>query len=143
MVELRIADHQAIYCDVSTINQNGVHATCHLISEFRSFKKLDIAALQHDLKTFVETFFINATNISKCVSDFCEHFCKIWNHHAPLIHRRVHQKRTPWIRNDILASIHERNASYKKFLSDKTSENKNLAHKVICNEVHRKIRLAK
>ena len=35
IVELHIADHQAIYCALSKIDQNGARATCHLINQFK------------------------------------------------------------------------------------------------------------
>ena len=79
---------------------------------------------------------------SLLASKFTTSFCNIWDQYAPLVSRRVQHRRTPWMTEDILASIHHRIVTCKTFIKNRTNDN-HFAYMLHRNEIKRLIHQAK
>ena len=120
LTELHIADHLAKFCVIDAYKDKASQR--HLVMQFRSFKGLDATALVNDLQSLklsVDSVQISTNNIA---NHFQSQFTDIWNQHAPLVKRKIRHKATPRINQDILSSIHHRNAAYKKFLCNRSTD---------------------
>ena len=132
-----------VHCAIKSSSAIGTAASGqHFINQFRSYKQLNVAVLQEDMQELSKSFSSSTSTVNALAADFSSRYCNIWDRHALLKSCRVRRKRTPWITAEVLHSLHIRDALYKKFVRNRSTEN-HLQYKQHRNEVHCRIRQAK
>ena len=112
-INLHIADHYAVYYAIKSSSAIGTAASDqHFINQFRSFKQLNVAALQEDMHELSKSLSSSTSTVNALAADFSSRYCNIWDQHAPLKSCRIRRKRTPWMTTEVLHSLHIRYALY-------------------------------
>jgi hypothetical protein len=119
-IELHIADHYAVFCCIknnSIISKNDDNK--HKTNVFRSFKHLNASDLLVDLERLPASVAEVFSDVNDIATVYFKLFLDIWDKHCPIIKRRHRALPTPWMTDDVLSEIRDRNAAYKSFLKNR------------------------
>ena len=91
----------------------GKHKICkdhsHKYKTNRNIKKVDILKYIKDIGQVKWDCVYNATHVSTAYSEFEKALLNVIDKHAPLKRKRIKKKESPWITDDILQLIRNRN----------------------------------
>ena len=106
----------------------------HKYATFRSYKKFNENVFIDDVKkSFVKSVFDN-NDINASWEEWKCKFLTICDKHAPIRKMRVKNKNTPWIDNEVLDKMYERDFKHKKAVTSKNEEIWN-EYKTLRNDV--------
>ena len=133
------SDHCVIYCTRKTVRSLFNR---HNTIKIRSLKNYSPQKLNEELNSVDWTEFYNCVNVDEALNLFCRIFISTLDKLAPLKSVRVKQRTEPWITQEILQSIHDRDKSFYTFRKSRKSRD----YTVYCklrNIVQRMVKKAK
>ena len=114
VINIGISDHSAIYL---THKVTHLRSNIHKTVEVRQLKNFNEAEFLRDLLT-IDWNRVTTHNNPDEVWDFWTHLlASVVDKHAPFRTKRVKNKRSPWITNELLREIHKRDFLKKKAAS--------------------------
>jgi hypothetical protein len=133
VIQISLSDHYCIETIVKCRGSKPVQN--HNEIEFRNYKDFDNEAFMNDLLCHsIMTADCNKDNIKVLWEEFKNVFIELSNKHAPITVRRLKDRRNPWITNEIVNKMYERD--YVKKQADITkSVNLQDQYKKLRNEV--------
>ena len=138
ILNVYISDHDLIYC-----TRRKRHSTSFkTVFIGRSYRNYDRAHLQMVLSNHDWTDYMNFNDVNHC----WDYILHLINSHleemCPIRNRIVHSRNEPWITNEYLELIFEKNRAWKK--AKKSKKDEDIAHaKYLCNHTKSVIRRAK
>ena len=115
VVDSSISDHKSIFCNWSypgTCNANN--KACHSTIEYRYMKNFEPMCLSHDLSLAPFDLVFKEQNGERAINLLTNILRSVIDKHAPLRKKRVkHPSLPPWLTNDIIEAMAERD-SFKK-----------------------------
>ncbi|XP_072047173.1 uncharacterized protein [Amphiura filiformis] len=108
-----MSDHFCVYTIMG--KENKVKSQNHKYSVNRKYKNFDENKFRLDIANTNWCNITNQSNIDDAVSNFENVFLEIANKHAPLKRKRIRQTNSsPWLTDDILAAMRERDQMKKR-----------------------------
>ena len=129
VMNICISDHLMTYCTrKDSKNFIGIHNTVKIRS-MKNYNKTDfeVTLLNADWSSVMLS-----DNVSAAWDSFKSIFVSAVNNVAPLKQVRIKQRTEPWMTQDILQSIKDRDFSFNIYKKDKTEENLNTFRKLRC-----------
>jgi hypothetical protein len=135
------SDHYMVFTviDFKTKNKNANH---HKYATFRSYKKFNEHLFIAEIKQSFPHLETDHCSVNESWHKWKDKFLQICDKHAPLRHMRVKNRNNPWIDNDVLEKMYERDHKHRKAVSSKDNELWN-QYKCLRNEVTALIRQKK
>ncbi|OWF35649.1 hypothetical protein KP79_PYT26075 [Mizuhopecten yessoensis] len=99
-------------------NLRGGSLKCHKTIQYRKFKDVNLENLSADMQQVPWSSFEAFVDIDDVWAAFKDLFLGVIDKHAPLCEKRVKSNSAPWINDDVLNEIHNR-----EYLHDKASSN--------------------
>ncbi|XP_038047487.1 uncharacterized protein LOC119721478 [Patiria miniata] len=107
-----ISDHFLTY-SVRCFNFKSSTQQGHNYIEYRPFKKMIVQDFIHDLENVPWNAIVNITDIELAWQTWLNSFMEIVNLHAPLCKKKIRQNACPWITDDIVKLMKERDQIHK------------------------------
>ena len=118
----------------------------HKNIQFRSYKNFNESLFLKEISECITFHDIQNKSLSSVESawdSWKESFTSICDRHAPLIVTRVKNKHSPWISNEIVKFMYERDYTHKKAIQSKNDDNLWSEYRRLRNFVTSKINEAK
>ena len=135
-----MSDHYAIYCTWGKRKPSQDYMHKYKIS--RNLRRLNLPGFYEDIAKLTWEDVLNESEVEKAYDIFERNFIEILNKHAPLKKKRVKNKESPWINDNILQIIRERNKQKQKAKETNLDADWKLYRK-LRNRVTSQIRVAK
>ena len=104
VIHVALSDHYL----VSTV-VNSPLKKCHKVINCRTFKYFDSSAFLSDLSRVFRNFsVVHTVSVSEQWESFCNLFLQICDYHAPYRSFRIKGNSVPWVDNDIIKLMNER-----------------------------------
>lgn len=118
-----ISKHDLIYC-VSTFKSPK---PSEKFIQYRDFKRMDEAAFLRDVYQTQWDVIETLDSVDSMVEKFSSLVINIYDKHAPIVTKRINKRHPkPWITQDILKMMSERDSVYRK--AKKTGSEQSMAH---------------
>lgn len=111
VIHTGISDHSMVYV---TIGNNKVSKSGHKTKFTRNYKHLDAHDFTSDLNNVDWTQITKCSDVNDAAHMFQSLFINVCNNHAPIKKKRVRKKKSPWLTDDIVSLIRERDKLKKK-----------------------------
>ncbi len=115
-----ISDHSYVYAIMGKVRNTSVNE--HKYSTNRNFKHFDDVLFKSDMCKVNWCTITTHNNINDAVNDFESKFAEVANRHAPLRKKRVRHTISPWLTDDIVKAMRERDNVKKRAIKAKSSQ---------------------
>ena len=105
VIHTGLSDHSMIYVNLGKIKKKPTHK--HKYKTNRSFKKFNEDDFVNDIRK-ANWCSVKHDNVDKCIDDFEKLFLHIADKHAPMKTKRVRKVQSPWLTDDIIVMMRER-----------------------------------
>ena len=141
-INLGLSDHSLIYCTRKTVKALFRR---HNTVKLRSMKNYSADKLNSELRQLDWTDFYQCDDVDLALSIFSVSFTKILDKIAPIKCVRIKQNTEPWITDEILQLIHNRDELLYKFRKFRNSKNSDIYSEYckIRNKVQRLVKQSK
>ena len=139
VIDLGFSDHSMIFCTRKTVRSLY---NSHNSVKIRSMKNYSVETLNAKLNSVDWLEFYSSTCVDTALTIFCNTFTDILDSIAPIKTIRIKQRTEPWMTDNILQNIRERNRTFYNFRKTKS----HLLYKKYCqlrNKVQRLVKEAK
>lgn len=108
-----ISDHSLVHVTIGNvkINNNG-----HKYHISRNYKHFNYDDFTHELDNVDWSPVYSCNDVNIAVNKFQDMFSKVCNTHAPLKKKRVRKTKSPWLTNDVIKLMRERDKVKKKIV---------------------------
>ena len=135
-----ISDHYLVYT-VRSFN-NRPKSDKGISTKFRSFKNLDVNNFLFDLQRVPWSSCINHTDLDIAWETWLQFFMNIVDKHMPLCEKRIRKKACPWINEEIIETMHQRDHAHDVALNMRDNASWNM-YKELKNKVNHLLRKEK
>ena len=139
VINTSFSDHCLIYC---TRKSSKSFFGCHNNVTIRSTKQYDMKAFQNCLLNTDCSQILLSNNVNDAWNNFRHLFLSVLDNVAPIKQIRLKQRSEPWIDNEILEAIEERDKAFKLYVKNKNVDNFNY-FKSLRNKVQDLVKSAK
>ena len=112
VIEISLSDHYLVYCTLG--KTKGCKQNEHRHKVGRNMKKVDVEKLKEDVAALSWEVIQNMNSVIEAYDCFEKTLLSILDKHAPVRKKRIKKKESPWINNDVLLLIRQRNDQKKK-----------------------------
>lgn len=135
-----VSDHSLIYASWGKSIKTRNHVHNYKVN--RKYKNFNADEFDKDLQSVQWCQVTEMKDVNDALSKFESLFLPICNKHAPLRRRRVRKQKSPWITNDIVNMMRERDKIKKKAISSSSPQIWK-SYRAIRNKVNSTIRQSK
>ena len=139
VIHTGLSDHSMIYVNLGKIKKMPTHK--HKYKTNRSFKKFNDDDFVNDIRK-ANWCSVKHDNVDKCIDDFEKLFLHIADKHAPMKTKRVCKVQSPWLTDDIIAMMRERDDLKRKAIRTSCDDTWD-AYRTMRNRVNLEIKQSK
>jgi hypothetical protein len=137
LLKIGLSDHYMVYTIIDFKTKSK--KVNHKYATFRSYKKFNESCFINEIKKSFLQIELDHCNVNESWHKWKDKFLHICDKYAPIRRMRVKNRNNPWIDNEVLDKMYERDHIHKKAVSCKDDELWN-QYKLLRNEVTSLIR---
>jgi hypothetical protein len=119
-LKIGLSDHYMVF---TTINfKSKMRNVDHKYATFRSYKNFNESAFVNEVKTSFLQIELDQSNVNESWHKWKDKFLQICDKFAPIRRMRVKNRNNPWMDNEVLDKMYERDYIHKKAVSDRDNE---------------------